>query len=413
MEVNRSGGPAGVMNNMKRISRDLVLLISLGAPLALVNSVQAQIGAGFLADPESMDTVSGASTGSAGGSNFAPINRAQNAVNRANNPQQGNPFGPGGGGSNPFGPGAGAAGGNPFGPGAGAAGGGAPNPFGAAPSPFGAPGGNFNDPFGGGGAGTGGFSSYVPPPTLTAWGGERITCHRTGEILQDAREISILADSAGQYYDDGESGNDAAAGDNIYTNITVSSNFISPEANVIKTKLIRTLQFVSPPPDSSQEEESLESLVLQDLQALAAESGVDLKRYVLAPRQTSSLQYFNNLTPMQFSQVSVATTEPLSPLPKLVDLEQKQDEKIREWAIDFLDEYRMNPGQMESEFYPTFIPPPPRAPNIPLPTTFTPVASGEEGDGTNAPGGQFGAGGDPFAGDVTGEPVGNASSRYF
>jgi hypothetical protein len=304
-----------------------------------------------------MDTLNSAPTG---GGNFGfAMDRANSAVGAAN-ANQANPFGAPAGDpfGNPFGAPAGDPFGNPFGAPAGdpfGGGGAQPNPFGAQPNPFGAP--------------TGfGAPSFAPvaQATLSAWGGERVICHRTGQILQDAREINILVSQVGSYYDDGENGNDAVAGDNIYTNITISRDFISPEAHLIKTRLVQTLQYAS------------------------------------------------ELTPMEFTLERVATTEPLSGLPKVVTLEEERDKSLRDWANRFLRDYRVNPEDPTSGFVRAFLPPPPRAPNIPLPAPFTPnpqevpVAGAFPGAGGGAGfGDEFGSGG------VTGEPVGNASSRYF
>lgn len=293
----------------------------------------AQLGAGFYAPPEALDQLSAGSTGVAGGKEG--LERAQAVA--------------GGGyyqvpGEAPT---------NAFAPQGFEGEGGAPNPFGEAPNPFGPQQGGFNV-----------AAINVAPPTLRAWGGERLVCHRTGVVLQDAREIKILASAAGSYFDDGENGNDASANDNLYTNITISDEFISPEAQLIKTKLIQTLQFTS------------------------------------------------ELSPMDFFQVRAATTEPQSPLPKVSDLEAERDRKLSEWLQRFLRDYRINPEDGGSEFYPTFLPPPPRAPNIPLPSNFTPKEAA--GDQTGAGGAGFGAPGSVFDDrGVTGEPLGNASSRYF
>lgn len=375
----------------------------------------AQIGGGFLADPQSMDTLSGAPVGGATSSNFNPINRAQNVTNQVNQQNQQNPFAPpaGAAGANPFGaPGQQQA--NPFGgpnaqfqqqPGA-------VDPFGQQPNdPFAQPQGNFQVP--------------IEPPTLTAWAGIRIQDRNTGEVLQDAREISILATSTSNYFDDGRGGNDFRANDNIFTNIEVlDQSFISPESHVVKTKLIDTLRFVSPPASRELEENRLEEGLAADLQGLSIRSNSDIRRYIIQPRETRSLEFFSNLTPMQFAQVRVATTEPLSPLPQIIDLEREQDRKLEDWAMRFLRDYRIDPDQMDSEFFPTFLPPPPRAPNIPLPAAFTPNVQEEDeeggagGVGGFGPGGQFAGGAEAgsssvFDDSVTGEPIGNASSRYF
>ncbi len=297
-------------------------LISLGLPSAT--------SAQFTPPLDAMDELNSQSP--SGGLNSTDyINRANNAVNNANNQQD--PFN-----QQPQ-----------------------QDPFGNSP-----PGGDFTPPpapGGGGGFGTEGFGvpqSIANIKTLTAWGGTRVVAHRTGQILQDARQVSILATAVDDYFDDGEQGNDAIAGDGIYTNITINEDYISPEAHQVKTKLIQSLQFVE------------------------------------------------TLTPMQFNQVPIASTEPLSPLPRITDLESKQDERLTYWAVNFLHDYRINPDEIDGEFYPTFLPPPPRAPNIPLPITFTPRPQVEENDADGE-----GDDGDLFDDDVTGTPQGNASSRYF
>lgn len=381
----------------------VALVLGVSAP------VRAQFAADYAAAGAGFDTLNSASTGP---SNFNAINQAQNTVNNVNAGQfGGNPFGdPSMGGGNPFGdPGAGgfaAQGGSPFG----AAPGG---PFGA--SPFGQPGSPFGQP--------GGQPQFnLKPPTLRAWGGERIVDHVTKQVLQDARELQILSTATGSYFDDGQTGNDAVAGDNIYTNITINDNYLSPEAHVIKSKLIRTLMFVSPPPSDEVGERNIDQQVTQDLQGVNAQKDPELRRYIMAPRKSMTMESYSNLTPMEFAQVRIATTEPLNPLPKITDLERDQDEKLRDWATRFLRDFRVNPDDISSEFYPTFVPPPPRAPNIPLPITFSPnILRDAQGNpiaaqgGAAAPSGPVYAGGpnDPFAGDASGEPIGNASSRYF
>lgn len=295
-------------------------------------------------DSETMDSANSGGTGGLNSSTY--LDRARGAVDAANNAPSGQ----------------------------------LPNSGGAPPPP--------PPPTTGGGLGAPPTAPSLPNfnlgGTLRAWGGERIKCHRTGQILQDAREISILATASSSYFDDGVNGNDAVAGDNTYTNITERSDYISPEAHQIKTKIIRTLQFTG--------------------------------GYV------ATSDFPEGLKPQSFRQVRFATTEPLSPLPKLVDLETERDKAVAEWAQSFLRDFRINPDQMDSDFYPTYLPPPPKAPNIPLPITYTPLpkedAAGEgggaaSGGGTGGTGEQGGQKGSLFDNDTSGEPIGNASSRYF
>jgi hypothetical protein len=344
--------------------------LSIGVLVFTPSLVLAQVG--FLAPSSAMDTLSGGSTG--GGTFGGAIGRANSAVGAASNA-----------GATPFDrPAA------PYDP----AGGGF---FGGAASPTGAQTTNFNT------------DVLANIDTLKAWGGERIICRKTGEILQDGREISILATATGNYFDDGQNGNDAAADDRTYTNITINdTDYISPEAHYVKSKIIQTLQFVSPPPETNQIEDSVEEGIGSDLQGIATRSG-DLRKYLFSPRKTMSMTYFQNLTPMQFSGVQVATTEPLSPLPKMLALESKQDEKLRDWGETFLKDYRLEPDKFESAFIQTFMPPPPRAPNTPLPASFTPHSEDDEEGGSGAGGGSENL----IGGSAAGDPMGGASSRYF
>jgi len=361
----------------------------LGGSLLLPAGAFAQVGAAFYAPPDAMDQMSGASTGAGGAGNY--IGRAQGAAGQANANQQ-NPFGPQGANQQ--------------------------NPFGAQganqQNPFGAQGANQQNPFGaqpGQGFGQQQQQQQQPaePAKLTAWGGERIVGVRTGQILKDARELSILATASGNYYDDGERGHDAVANDNIYTNITINDDeFISPESHYVKTRIIQTLKFVSPPPDGVVEGENVEQGLLRDLQGIVSRTDASLRTYLFEPRESERMDFFANLTPMEFSQVRVASTNPFSGLPHLMDLEREQDRKLREWGENFLREYRINPDEFASPFYKTFLPPPPRAPRVPMPANFYPHEIDEDEEGAGR-----GFGGAGFEGSTAGAPIGNASSRYF
>jgi len=289
-----------------------------------------------------------------------------------------------------------------------------PGPFGQQ-NPFGTDGG-----FPGGQPGFGASGAPTPIPiraTLRAWAGEQIYDHYGNkELLQDARQLSVFADEAGNVFDDGTNGNDAVAGDGIYTNITRRSDFISPEAHIIKSKLIDTLRFVSPPQADSLTLGQLNAAVSRDLQGIGGSAYAELRQYLLQPRKSESMEVPSNLTAMQFAGVRVATTEPNSPLPSLMKLEREQDRKLLEWGYRFLRDFRIDPDKFDSEFYPTYLPWPPPAPRIPMPASFTTKAGGSGGPGVaGGPGvsNQLVTRDDPFNDPVTGEPIGNASSRYF
>lgn len=232
--------------------------------------------------------------------------------------------------------------------------------------PFAAQGGGeqgFGDPFGGGeqgfggpqpafgeggfdpamqGIGPGGFGqgfgpqqpqAYRPPPTVTAYYGERIICPLTGQMLQDAVEVTVLADQASEsYFNDGSQGGDFLEGDDIWTNVTVRSDVIAPEAALVKTRMVRALEMA----------EALE--------------------------------------PAQFHlETRVASTDALSNLPQVIDLEELRDEKLRNWAPQFLNRFRNNPDDPDPlnwEFREAYVPTPPPLPDTPLPPNFRPPVPG-------------------------------------
>lgn len=244
------------------------------------------------------------------------------------------------------------------------------------------PGGDaFGDPAAGGGPGgftppaftppgapgAGGFGTAVAGATgrLNAIGGERIKSRISGQLLQDARSLKIFASAVQNYYDDGSAEHgDAVAGDQVYTNITEKTDVMAPDEFVAKSKLLNGLKAIE------------------------------------------------EMSPLDFTGVRVATQEPTSTLPKLTDLEKERDDRLKAWADQFLRDYRVNPDQMTSPFLPVYMPLPPRAPDIALPAEFSPRWRPEEtaNELEGEDGGTFGRSIDD---SVNGEPVGAASSRYF
>jgi len=422
-----------------------LLLLSLAA---VASTAGAQLGSPF-APTDAIDTLAGAPTGDASAFGGA-VDRARGVANTAN----ASPFG-----ADP------AAGGSPFGADAsGGFGDPAASPFGAgAPSPFGAA------------AGFGAAALPIPlnpvgEATLSAWGGTRIVCRRTGQVLEDGREINILVSQVGSYYDDGKQGNDSQAGDNIYTNIVIDRNFISPEAHLVKTRMIQTLQYASQltpmqfnlaqvattentptrntgwrvsrngleglnvelvstgvlqvgSVDAAEGDQATLEAVGPNLVRFKAERGTFGKPTRIDFGQTALVLDGGEVS--HYARVTRISAEPLSgrlaifplqPVPKMVDLETEQDKKLMEWVDRRLRDYRTEPDNLQSTFYKAYMPTPPRAPNIPLPANFTnlPLPEGFVPPTQTAAGG----GGQGFVGDggdagVTGEPIGAASSRYF
>lgn len=207
------------------------------------------------------------------------------------------------------------------------------------------------------------------PRTSTAIGGFRIISAISGDVLNDARSAKVI--STDGYFDDGANGGDAIAGDGVFSAIVTSNEYISAGEFLIKTRSIKGLK------------------VLEDI------------------------------SPQDFYNVRVATTEPVSSLPKLTALEADRDKKLTEFSDRFLRDFRVNPDDPASPLIQVFVPFPPKAPNLPLPVEFSPRArpndtqaatQGGGRDNLSATGLSAGAKTDD---SVNGTPIGGASSRYF
>ncbi len=167
----------------------------------------------------------------------------------------------------------------------------------------------------------------TPAPTpkmVRVLSGFRVQCAVTGVLLEDIVYKEVPEAEKGNYFDDGSHG-DAEAGDGTYTNITVRNDVMSPEAHAILQKMMTLLNNIE------------------------------------------------DAEPMDFYRLNVATSEPLSSLPKQIDEEQDRDIKLTEWNDRFLRMFRQDENDPRSKFYPIYIPSPPSYPNVPLPQGFQPV----------------------------------------
>lgn len=169
------------------------------------------------------------------------------------------------------------------------------------------------------------MATPVPTPKMIrVLSGSRVQCAVTGVVLEDIVYKEVPEAEKGNYYDDGTHG-DAEAGDGTWTNITIRNDVMSPEAHAILQRLMTLLNNI----------EDTES--------------------------------------MDFYRLNVATSEPLSSLPKQIDEEQDRDIKLTEWNDRFLRMFRQKENDPLSAFYPLYLPPPPSYPNVPLPQGFQPV----------------------------------------
>jgi hypothetical protein len=92
------------------------------------------------------------------------------------------------------------------------------------------------------------------------------------------------------------------------------------------------------------------------------------------------LRLLDALDPLSFAAVSVASPDPVSPLPQFDDYAAHQDQKVHEWNERFLRDFRQ-PDPItgviseRGEFYPIYVPPPPFSePLRPSPTLAPPPA---------------------------------------
>jgi len=165
------------------------------------------------------------------------------------------------------------------------------------------------------------LAAPVPPPVkrILVLTGERVTCHVMRTLLEDIHYEYRPESEKGEYYDDGTHG-DLQPNDNIYTNYSERNDVLSAEANRFKLLYMRMLELCE---------------------------------------QTN---------PIEFFRIPVATEEPLSTLPRLSDEERDRDETfLRQWHSQFLKMYRQDDEDPASDFYPIFVPSPPRLPETPAP----------------------------------------------
>ena len=149
--------------------------------------------------------------------------------------------------------------------------------------------------------------------------GEQIKCHVMGTLLEDIHYEYRPELEKGEYYDDGTHG-DLQPNDNIYSNISARNDVLSAEANRVKLLYLRMLELCE------------------------------------------------ETNPLEFFRIPVATEEPLSTLPRMSDEEKDRDETfLRQWHRQFLTYYRQDPEDPMSDFYPIFVPSPPRTPETPAP----------------------------------------------
>ena len=166
-----------------------------------------------------------------------------------------------------------------------------------------------------------------PPPKAKILTGARVTDRVTEQLLDDVYyqeiEEANLVNLDPPVRDDGV-WPDLEDGDEIYTNFTESDEYLGPESHALKQRIIRMIE--------SAEE----------------------------------------LTPLEFYLLPAAATEPFSQLDLYIDKEKERDDLIAEWIMKFLKEYRQDPNDPHSEFWPLYVPRAPIRPSSVVPDNFQP-----------------------------------------
>lgn len=250
--------------------------------------------------------------------------------------------------------------------------------------------------------------------TIQVIAGDRVFDNITGELIDDATEQQVPATERGNYFDDGTNG-DIEANDGQYTKVTERRDVIGQSNQRIKERLVQALLAA----------ESLNPLEFYGFNLMSTEREESVSR-----GRAWALQKDPKGGPGRVL-AEVPISEPVT-VPKYRKWQSEKDQKVKsEWAERFLREYRINKDSLTSDFYQLYVPQPPPQPLVDAPaeTAWIPFAEplalqkanefspGGAGFGGPGQGGLGGApGGGVSAGDragVTGQPVGNASSRYF
>lgn len=196
--------------------------------------------------------------------------------------------------------------------------------------------------------------------------GTRVYDAVTGDLIDDARVVFIDEDEKANYYDDGRTGNDLVAGDEIFTNVEISDkDYIGPTMQRVKESLIQALYEV----------DRLDPVMFRGESLMALDERQKSERSVKWKMQPASGGLGKIL-------VEVATERPVD-VPNYYVEEEKKDKKIggeSGWAKVFLDQYRIEAGNLQSEFFKVYVPQPPEHPRMEPPSgdwwPFTALQSG-------------------------------------
>ena len=237
--------------------------------------------------------------------------------------------------------------------------------------------------------------------------GTRVFDAVTGELLDDAVTTEVPESEKSNYYDDGTHG-DLVANDGQYTNVDEAHDQVGQSSQRVKERLVGALVAA----------EQLTPLEFYGYRIMTTDRVVDV------PRKRAWRMIPDPAGGPGLTLAEVPVSDPGS-IPKYRDKMQEKDAKVKnDWAVRFLQEYRQNKDNLNSEFYALHIPVPPPMPAIAPPTAqqwqpFSDPGALERAEKAEAAKAAIGGGGTGLGSrlksnsSVTGQPIGAASSRYY
>lgn len=204
----------------------------------------------------------------------------------------------------------------------------------------------------------GGYTAAAPTPIPTeeVLTGRRVYDAVSGGLLEDAIEISVRQSDADVYADDGVNDN-GIAGDGIRGNVNTSRDeFIGAFSNIMKKYLIHAVNNA----------EQIDPLIYYGYYVAKID-----------PRPVEGLKRYGLPLPGEEDELDTAIVHVEPDFPSIIDLEHDRDELVRRWNYEFLAEYRVEPNDPQSEYFPVFVPSPPLTPaNYPVPTGYVAPQAG-------------------------------------
>lgn len=237
-------------------------------------------------------------------------------------------------------------------------------------------------------------------PRVKAIVGTRVFDAVTGELLDDAQLVNIDQAEIQNMglVDDGSQG-DRLPEDGEFAKVDQSREYIGQANQRLKERLIQAIYSA----------EQLNPLDFYGFNIMTTE------RSSPAPRSRRWRLVKDPDGGPGKTLAEVATEKPLE-VPKYREWEMERDRKVAGkdgWAIRFLDEYRTDKGNIDSEFYTIYIPQPPVVPTVPPPPGWNPFPNPAGADPNAVPGGAgFSAQGFKIKAPPGGAPGGGAQP-YF